>query len=1092
MANNIKGITITIGGNTVNLQKALKDVNKSTMSLQSELTQINRQLRFDPSSAELLSQKQKVLTESVEASKRKLRELENVQQDIERQYKNGEIDDGQYRAFQREVVQTKSKIKDYEGQLKHVNTTQKDFDKKVEQSRQTLAKSKQEFKDGAKKAAKWSAAVAAAAGGAAFAVVKSAADFESAFAKTSTLLSDKIDLKKYKEEIINLSNELGVSANETAESVYQALSASVAEDKAIPFVKSAYQLTKGGFTELTTSVDVLTTAMNAYGISADKAESISNILITTQNLGKTTVDQLAQKIGRVIPTAAAYGVQLRDIGTAYSLLTKRGVNTANATTQIRSLLVALTKEGKKTIQAGDILRQETGKSFKELSESGMSLADVLNILMQSVDGNVDKFGNLFGNVNAKAGALALLEGGTEEYNTTLKKMTESEGAAEKAYQKMADTAEHRVEVIKTNIQNSLIKIGDKLLPKAKEFLDEFEKRLPEIENIAEDLGDYTLDTVTWLSKNGDTLFRIIKATGIELGGIFVAVKAYQATKWITTTVGAFRTLQTATEGATAAQLALNTAEKANVIGAVVSGVIMLGTTLWSLYEATKAEETAIYDLSDAEVNLNEKIQDSIDRQNELKDSRKKAISEINGEYSHYKTLLSELDNIVDKNGNVKKGYEERAKYITGTLSKATDIEIKNNGKVIDSYKKIRKQIKKALDEKKLAAKQSAFSADYEEAYKNKTEHFTDYSTKNSQYTNWLNQYNALKNTEKELKSTIKNALKNDDYQTAQRAKSDLIEIEPKLKALKKNVEEAKAASDTAYRVYVNDVSIINNYEKLSEAILSGRKGKIKNALLNIENDFVTAKNGNQQILEEQVVNIRETFQQMKLAYSEGGSGITDVDVTNHQKLLYKAQVELGKYEKAHKSSGKKAGEKQVGGYVNEVNSKDSKNKVSEASQGLLSAAGGKSVKSKAKSKGKSVGKDYVNGVVEEIQKRFKKAFGSDSGINLNFENVPSSTPKSSTKKKSSATKSGIRVEVPVNATNASATVSSAVESFTKTQTSAQKSHQIINNTPTISVKFGDVSVRSEDDINAIADKVTNKVNENLGAILIRERKSFGQ
>ena len=57
MANDIKGITVEIGGDTTNLKKALEDVNKSAAATTKELTQINRQLKYDPSNTTLLAQK---------------------------------------------------------------------------------------------------------------------------------------------------------------------------------------------------------------------------------------------------------------------------------------------------------------------------------------------------------------------------------------------------------------------------------------------------------------------------------------------------------------------------------------------------------------------------------------------------------------------------------------------------------------------------------------------------------------------------------------------------------------------------------------------------------------------------------------------------------------------------------------------------------------------------------------------------------------------------------------------------------------------------------------------------------------------------
>lgn len=108
MANNIKGITIEIGATTTKLDKALKDVNSKARSLSGELKQIDRQLKFNPNSVGLLKQKFDVLTSEVENTRQKLKALEDAQNQVTRQYQKGEIDEGQYRAFQRELEQTKN------------------------------------------------------------------------------------------------------------------------------------------------------------------------------------------------------------------------------------------------------------------------------------------------------------------------------------------------------------------------------------------------------------------------------------------------------------------------------------------------------------------------------------------------------------------------------------------------------------------------------------------------------------------------------------------------------------------------------------------------------------------------------------------------------------------------------------------------------------------------------------------------------------------------------------------------------------------------------------------------------------------------
>ncbi|MBQ5381865.1 MAG: hypothetical protein IIU42_04405 [Ruminococcus sp.] len=118
MASTIKGITVKIGGDTVDLKKALESTTKTSKNLQSELNQVNKLLKFNPDNAALLAQKQELLTEKIGATREALKKLKDVQDDVERQAKNGEISGEQYRAYQREVEQTQSVLQHLETQLK--------------------------------------------------------------------------------------------------------------------------------------------------------------------------------------------------------------------------------------------------------------------------------------------------------------------------------------------------------------------------------------------------------------------------------------------------------------------------------------------------------------------------------------------------------------------------------------------------------------------------------------------------------------------------------------------------------------------------------------------------------------------------------------------------------------------------------------------------------------------------------------------------------------------------------------------------------------------------------------------------------------
>ena len=123
--NKIKGITLEIGGDTTGLNKALGDVNKSSRDIQKELREVDKLLRFNPGNVELIAQKKKLLGDQVETTREKLDKLREAEKQVQEQFERGEIREDQYRAFQREIVETESKLKHYENQLRSVTDTKR-------------------------------------------------------------------------------------------------------------------------------------------------------------------------------------------------------------------------------------------------------------------------------------------------------------------------------------------------------------------------------------------------------------------------------------------------------------------------------------------------------------------------------------------------------------------------------------------------------------------------------------------------------------------------------------------------------------------------------------------------------------------------------------------------------------------------------------------------------------------------------------------------------------------------------------------------------------------------------------------------------
>lgn len=179
MAETIKGINVVISADTTALSKALSDVNKKSRDIQSELKQVERLLKFDPSNTEILAQKHKLLADAIQNTQEKLNRLRTVQEQVNEQFARGEISEGQYRAFQREVAKTEQELKKLETQLKGMEPAVKSLGERMQEAGEKMKKAGEKMSDAGKKLSVGVTAPIAAIGTVA---TKAAIDFESAFA----------------------------------------------------------------------------------------------------------------------------------------------------------------------------------------------------------------------------------------------------------------------------------------------------------------------------------------------------------------------------------------------------------------------------------------------------------------------------------------------------------------------------------------------------------------------------------------------------------------------------------------------------------------------------------------------------------------------------------------------------------------------------------------------------------------------------------------------------------------------------------------------------------------------------------------------
>ena len=296
--------------------------------------------------------------------------------------------------------------------------------------------------------------------------IRNGSIYETSLAKVGTIADlGKLSIQKLGSQITDMSNTMGIAATDIAEATYQAISAGQDTANAVEFAGQAAKLATAGFTSTTSAVDTLTTALNAYGLSADQATHVSDVLLTTQNLGKTSVDELSSSMGRVIPLAAAYNVSVENLSSGLAVMTANGIATAEATTYTKSMLNELGDTGS---TVGKILQQQTGKSFAQLSADGKSLGDVLQVLYDSVGDDGTAFAGLWSSVEAGTGALSLVSGGADKFNGVLAQMVDSAGATDTAYQTMTDTFQHSMESLQTTAENLSIDLFEAMEPGLKE------------------------------------------------------------------------------------------------------------------------------------------------------------------------------------------------------------------------------------------------------------------------------------------------------------------------------------------------------------------------------------------------------------------------------------------------------------------------------------------------------------------------------------------------------------------------------------------------------------------------------------------------
>ena len=459
MAGAIKGITIEFDGNTTKLSKAIGDVNKESKSLQQELRGINSLLKMDPSSTELLSQKQKVLAESISTTKKKLETLKSVQEQVNEQFEKGDIGEKEYRDFQREIEATEQKLKSLTSEMKEFGSV----------SAQKIAAAGEKVKDVGGKiesAGKAMMPVTAAVVGLGTASVAAFKNLDEGYDTIVTATGATGDaLEGLKQSANDVYSSMNISMSEVGGAIGEVNTRFGATDDKLTGMTSTFlKFAKITGQDVVTAVGNADKIMEAWNIKAEDCDKLLGLIAGKAQETGISVDTLENSLMKNGSTFKEMGLSIEQSIELLAQFERSGVDSSTAITGLRKAVQNATKDG---LSADEAIKQ-TIESIKSASTE----TEALSIASE-----------LFGTKGAAEMTRAIREGrfSLDELNTS---MNDYQNTVSDTYEATQDPVD-KMQIALNNLKLAGSEMGKTIL----EVLNPaIEKMADMIKNAAEKLS----------------------------------------------------------------------------------------------------------------------------------------------------------------------------------------------------------------------------------------------------------------------------------------------------------------------------------------------------------------------------------------------------------------------------------------------------------------------------------------------------------------------------------------------------------------------------------------------------------------------------
>ena len=365
MAGNIKGITIEFDADASKLDKSLREIDKNTKTIDTELNKVNRGLKFNPTSVDLWRQKQTLLTQKIGETETKLKMLKDRQKQLDA--KNIDQNSKEYRELQREIITTESKLKTFKGQLKSIGNVK-------------LTALGAKFKEmGSKLTAVgrgMSTYITAPLAGVGVASLKAGADFDTAMSQVAATSGKTVgDIKELRDFAKQMGSTTSFSATQAAQGLnYMALAGYDAETS-MKMLPTVLDLAAAGAMDLADASDMVTDAQTALGLSLDDTTTLVDQMAKTSSKSNTSVSQMGEAILKIGGNAKNLSGGTRELSQVLGLLADNGIKGSEAGTHLRNIMLAL--------------NPTTEKAADAWNELGISAYDADSIQVLIVGRNLD-------------------------------------------------------------------------------------------------------------------------------------------------------------------------------------------------------------------------------------------------------------------------------------------------------------------------------------------------------------------------------------------------------------------------------------------------------------------------------------------------------------------------------------------------------------------------------------------------------------------------------------------------------------------------------------------------------------------------------